>query len=161
MPRTLTDDEVTRLKVALARISRLVDRQVSGGGLTRTQLSVLGTVSRLGPLGVGELAATEGLNPTMLSRVIGKLEADGLLARSPDPADRRAVLVQVTPAGEELHEGLRRDRTRLFASGLAALPEDQADRLLLALPAIEALATQMRAPAEAASASDRDRVTAR
>lgn len=161
MPSTLTDDEVTRLKVALARISRLVDRQVSGGGLTRTQLSVLGTVSRLGPLGASELAATEGLNPTMLSRVIGKLEADGLLARSPDPADRRAVLVQVTPAGEELHQRLRRERTRLFAAGLAALPADQADRLLLALPAIEALATQMRTPAEATPASDRDPVDAR
>ncbi|TQF75259.1 MarR family transcriptional regulator [Rhodococcus spelaei] len=132
--------------MALARISRLVDRQVSGGGLTRTQLSVLGTVARLGPLGAGAIAEVEGLNPTMLSRVIGKLEADGLLARSADPGDRRAVLVQVTAAGEGLHRRLRRERTELFADALARLPDVQAESLLVALPAVEALAEQMFAP---------------
>ena len=75
------DDEVTRLRVALARIARSVDRAVSGDGLTRTQLSVLGTVARLGPIAAGELADVEGLNPTMLSRLIGKLEVAGLLAQ--------------------------------------------------------------------------------
>ncbi|MFE3293522.1 MarR family winged helix-turn-helix transcriptional regulator [Rhodococcus sp. NPDC059234] len=148
-----SEDEVTRLKIALARISRLVDRQVSGGGLTRTQLSVLGTVARLGPLGAGAVAEVEGLNPTMLSRVIGKLEADGLLSRSADPGDRRAVLVQVTAAGEELHQRLRRERTSLFTEALTRLPHTQTESLLAALPAVEALAEQMFAPRPAVSST--------
>jgi DNA-binding MarR family transcriptional regulator len=60
------NEDVVRLRGALARIARSIDRQVSGDGLTRTQLSVLGTVARKGSIGVGELADAEGLNPTML-----------------------------------------------------------------------------------------------
>src|ERR1700709_919294 len=100
-------EDITRLRVALARIARLVDRQVSGEGMTRTQLSVLGTAARLGDLGISELAEIEGLNPTMLSRLVGKLEVAGLVRRTPDPEDRRAVRVQVTEAGVALHEQLR------------------------------------------------------
>ncbi|MFF0817992.1 MarR family winged helix-turn-helix transcriptional regulator [Rhodococcus sp. NPDC003318] len=138
-----TPDEITRLKIVLARISRFVDKQVSGDGLTRTQLSVLGSVARLGPLGVGALADTEGMNPTMLSRVIGKLEGDGLLARTADPDDRRAVRVQVTDAGAELHRRLRSERTQLFADALDRLPERDADALRTVLPALEALAREI------------------
>jgi DNA-binding MarR family transcriptional regulator len=134
-------DEITRLKIALGRISRTVDRLVSGDGLTRTQLSVLGTVARVGPLGIGELAATEGLNPTMLSRVVGKLETDGLLHRTADPADRRAARVEVTDEGRALHCRLRDQRTQLFTDALGRLPGDDADTLMSALPALESLAS--------------------
>ncbi|EME16380.1 MarR family winged helix-turn-helix transcriptional regulator [Rhodococcus triatomae] len=134
-------DEITRLKIALGRISRTVDTLVSGGGLTRTQLSVLGTVARLGPLGIGELAATEGLNPTMLSRVVGKLESDGLLQRTTDPVDRRAARVDVTDEGRELHCRLRDERTQLFTDALERMSGSDADTLMSALPALESLAS--------------------
>jgi DNA-binding MarR family transcriptional regulator len=148
-------DEVARLRVALSRISRLIDRQVSGDGLTRTQLSVLATVARLGPIGSGELADLEGLNPTMLSRMVSKLEAAGLLARSSDATDGRAVLVRVTEAGAAAHERMRRERTALFAQRLAELPAEVADQLIGALPAIELLADQMRRrPAPTTPASE-------
>ena len=141
---TLLDDDVSQLRVALARIARLVDRQVAGDGMTRTQLSVLGTIARLGAVGVGDLADVEGLNPTMLSRIVGKLEDAGLVTRSPGAVDRRAVQVQITPAGTALHQRLRRERTALFAERLAELPVEQADAVLAAVPALEALAERMR-----------------
>jgi DNA-binding MarR family transcriptional regulator len=136
-------DELGRLRTALGRISRLVDRQVSGGGLTRTQLSVLGVTARTGPIGVGELAEVEGVNPTMLSRVVGKLETMGLLRRSPHPDDARVVRVEVTPAGRRLHQRLRRERATLLGERIADLPEGHAESLLGALPALEALAAQL------------------
>lgn len=136
-------DDLGRLRTALGRISRLVDRQVDGGGLTRTQLSVLGVTARTGPIGIGELADVEGLNPTMLSRVVGKLETMGLLRRSPDAADARAVRVAVTPAGRRMHERLRRERSTLFGRRIADLPDADAAVLLGALPSLEALADQL------------------
>jgi DNA-binding MarR family transcriptional regulator len=136
-------EDLSRLRTVLGRISRMVDRQVSGGGLTRTQLSVLGVTARTGPIGVGELAEIEGLNPTMLSRVVGKLEALGLLRRSPDPGDARVVRVEVTQQGRELHERLRRERAALFGARIADLPAEHATTLLGALPALEALADQL------------------
>jgi DNA-binding MarR family transcriptional regulator len=142
--------DVDRLRIALGRISRRVDRQ-SGEGMTRTQLSVLGTIARLGPIGVSELAEIEGLNPTMLSRVVGKLEATGLVLRANNPDDRRAVQVQTTPAGRSLQLRLRRQRSQLFTERLAELPAEQAGQLLAALPALESLADQLvrREPAGA------------
>lgn len=139
-------EEISRLRAALARIARLVDRQVSGDGLTRTQLSVLGTAARLGDVGISELAEIEGLNPTMLSRLVGKLEVAGLVERCPDAEDRRAVRVSVTEAGVGLHERLRRQRTELFADRLEGLSAEHATDLLAALPALEALAENMRRP---------------
>lgn len=136
-------DEVARFRIAIARISKGVDRQVDAGGLTRTQMSVLSTVARLGPLAAGELAHHEGLNPTMLSRVVGKLETRGLLTRSPGHDDKRVTLLAVTAEGRSLHQRLRRDRTTLFTRTLREIGPQHADDLLAALPALEALSSAM------------------
>ncbi|HVV31049.1 MAG TPA: MarR family transcriptional regulator [Mycobacteriales bacterium] len=138
-------DDVARLRAAFGRISRLVDRRVSGDGLTRTQLSVLATVGWHGPLRASELADREGVNPTMLSRVVGKLEQAGLLRRLPDPDDGRVVLVEITGRGTRLQERLRRERTALFAELLGSLTPEQAAQLLAALPALESLAENLAA----------------
>ncbi|WP_370654843.1 MarR family winged helix-turn-helix transcriptional regulator [Prescottella sp. R16] len=137
------DDEVSRLRIALGRISRQVDRQTSGGELTKSQFSILTTAVRRGPIRASEMAEIETLNPTMLSRMIGKMETAGLLQRSPHPDDRRAVMVSATPAGIALHTELREKRTRLFAAYLAQLPETKTQDLLAALPALEALGDEM------------------
>ncbi|WP_219413046.1 MarR family winged helix-turn-helix transcriptional regulator [Pseudonocardia nigra] len=135
-------EDVARLRIALARISRMLDRQSRGDSLTRTQTSVLGTVARLGPVRISELAEIEGVNPTMLSRIVAKLEDAGLLRRRPDPADGRAALVEVTDAGAAEHRRLRTERTQLLTARLTAMPEAHAAELLAALPALECLAEQ-------------------
>jgi DNA-binding MarR family transcriptional regulator len=143
-PQLLEEDDVNRLRISLGRISRLVDRQIAGDGMTRTQLSVLGTMARTKSIGMSELAEIEGLNPTMLSRLVGKLEAAGLLQRTPGADDRRSVVVEITAAGARLHTKLRRQRTRLFADRLTALPPGQVKALVGAIPALESLADAMR-----------------
>lgn len=147
MEHRFDDDDVARLRIALARINRSVDRTASDAGYTRTQLSVLGTLVRLEQAGMGELADAEGLNPTMLSRVVGKLETAGLVTRKADADDRRAVRVRPTAAGRALHLRLRKRRTDLFARQLGALDDPEAERLLAALPALETLAERMLAGA--------------
>jgi DNA-binding MarR family transcriptional regulator len=136
-------EDVARLRVALGRISRLLDRQSRGQELTRTQASVLATVARRGPLRLSELAECEGVNPTMLSRIVAKLEQAGLLLRSPDPDDGRAARVELTAEGIELNQRQRAERTELLTARLAALPGARAAELLAALPALEALADEL------------------
>jgi DNA-binding MarR family transcriptional regulator len=132
-------EDVARLRIALARTARWLDRNAAGDGLTRTQLSVLGSTARLGPLGLGELAEIECVNPTMLSRIVGKLVDAGYLRRLTDPTDRRAAQVQVTEAGMQLHRRIRAERTLLLAERLDTLPAPQRRALLAAVPALEAL----------------------
>lgn len=136
-------DQVARFRVALTRINKAVDQAVQVEDMTRTQLTVLSTLARLGPLSATELARLEALNPTMLSRILGKLEARGLATRSPDPDDGRIVRVAATPAGQALHRRLRRERTALFTSRLAEIGPDHAATLLAALPSLEALSESM------------------
>ena len=119
----LDAEDVARLRIALTRITRVLDRQSRGRTLTGTQASVLATAARLGPVRITELAEIEGINPTMLSRIVGKLEDAGLLHRRPDPDDRRAALVEPTDAGRELQRRVREERTRLLAEHLADLPD--------------------------------------
>ena len=143
MPDAFDADDVTRLRIALARISRFLDRSTRGDRLTRTQASVLATVMRLGPIRLSELAEIEGINPTMLSRIVAKLEESGLFRRHPDPADGRVVLVEVTDAGRSEQLRLRAERSELLSARLAALPPERAEELLTALPALECLADEL------------------
>jgi DNA-binding MarR family transcriptional regulator len=140
---TFDDDDVTRLRIALGRISRFLDRRSRGDRFTRTETSVLASVMRLGPVRLSDLADVEGVNPTMLSRIVGKLEDAGLLLRRPDPADGRAALVEVTDVGVAEQRRLRAERSELLTTQLTAMPDARAAELLAALPALESLADQL------------------
>jgi DNA-binding MarR family transcriptional regulator len=140
-----SEEDVTRLRMALAKISRQLDRQVSSDEMTRTQLSVLASVCSHGPIGASELAEREGLNPTMLSRVLAKLEERGLVKRASDVDDRRVTRVVATAAGTRRQRQLRAERSTLLNEYLASLTDDDAKLLRGALPALQALAESMAA----------------
>lgn len=135
-------DDVARLRAVIGRLSRKLNASVADVGFSPSQLSVLGSVARRGPLGVGELAELEGINPTMLSRIVGKLHDADLIARIAHPDDGRAVVVQVTPAGRKLHQRVQALRSKALADQLASIPTHQATELMAALPALEALAAR-------------------
>jgi DNA-binding MarR family transcriptional regulator len=143
---TLDVETASRLRVAVARLSRRLRVTAAGSaaGLTPTRISVLLTVVRVGTIRLSELAQTESLNPTMLSRVISDLAGAGLLERTSDDGDRRAAWVQATPGGQRLAEEMRRERTDALNEALEGLkPEDR--RLIeAALPALEGLAEELK-----------------
>ncbi len=137
-------DTVARLQLALGRSSRLL-RESATGGLTPTQLAVLGMLLREGPKQLTELAGLERINPTLLSRVVGRLEDDGLVRRTPQEQDRRAYLVSITAQGRSLAQAIRHDRCSALAERLSRLDPAQVNALFAALPSLEALADQLAA----------------
>jgi DNA-binding MarR family transcriptional regulator len=70
-------------------------------GVNRTDLECLTIVERRGGASAGEIAAESGLTTGAVTGVIDRLERAGYAARGPDPADRRRVLVEVTPKFRE------------------------------------------------------------
>lgn len=140
-------ENVTRLRRVIGRLARLLNAAPVSENLTPTQASVLGLVAHRGPIGMTELADIEGLNPTMLSRVVGKLVEDGLVRRLPNPADQRAVQLEATDQGHEVHRRIIASRTATVATILDGLSPDVTDALLDALPALEALAEGLRTKA--------------
>jgi DNA-binding MarR family transcriptional regulator len=100
---------------------------------------VLLAVDRAGAIRLSELAATEGINPTMLSRVVANLADSGLVERLSDSRDKRSAWVKTTAAGRRLTDRIRRERTGAVAVALAALGEQERRQIEAALPAFEAL----------------------
>jgi DNA-binding MarR family transcriptional regulator len=139
-------ETAARLRAAIGRLSRRLSPTVAGkaADLTPTKVSVLMDVVRRGPLRLSEVAEAEGINPTMLSRVIAGLVERGLLERTSDEADRRAAWVKATAAGRRLSERIRRERTDAINAALTKLPEDERRHILDALDALEGLAEQLK-----------------
>jgi DNA-binding MarR family transcriptional regulator len=145
IPENVMDVElVARLRTVIGRLARQLNEASTGEGLTPTQYSVLALVRTRGPLGLAELTELEGLNPTMLSRVIRVLDDAGLILRLPDPSDMRAARLEITPAGEQMHERIREARTDVLNECLSRLPAQTAAALLDSVPALEALAEAVK-----------------
>lgn len=140
---TSQEESSARLRAVIGRLSRRLRPTVAGSGLTPSQISVLFTIVRLGPLGLSELAAIEGLNPTMLSRITAQLCDSGLIRREADPSDRRSANVLSTTAGRRIRERIHRERTRALSAHIEQLDEHQRQALWDALPALEELADKL------------------
>jgi|SRR5271154_1414951 len=131
--------DVTRLRVALARLSRRLRRHELAG-LTPTQLAALATVEQSGPIRLGDLAAIEGIAPSTLTRLISALEDSGYVLRCADPTDARASTLAVTSGGREMLDRIRTETTLVLARSLGDLTPAQRSVLAAALPVLEQLA---------------------
>ena len=137
---TLTD----ALETSVTRLAHVLLRE-AGRGLSRTAASVLHRLATAGPQRITELADWESVAQPTMTAVVGRLEAQGLVRRGPDPGDRRAVLVAITTRGEETVQLRRRARAVALELRLERLDPEERERLRDALPALVRLAeTEVR-----------------
>jgi DNA-binding MarR family transcriptional regulator len=117
------------LRLAIARTARRL-RQLRAGELTPSQFSALATVHRHGPVTPSEVAALERVQRPTVTRLLARLQEEGLIARTPDPRDGRSFAVAPTDAGRALLERSRARSDAFLAQRLEQLGE--ADREILA-----------------------------
>jgi DNA-binding MarR family transcriptional regulator len=118
------EDVAGHLRLVVARTARRL-RQEAGADLSPSLISALASIDRYGPLTPSELAAHERVQRPTITRVLARLEELGLIARAPDPADRRSSLISTSAEGRAL---LRRQRSRkdlYLARRLATLDPDE------------------------------------
>ena len=113
-----------------------------GADLTLAQLSILLTLLDLGPIRMTELAAHERVRTPTTTVAIRRLEKLGLVKRSRDPSDLRAVLVDVTPRGLVQHREALATRRAALAALLSKLSTDERELLTKALAPLARLAEQ-------------------
>jgi DNA-binding MarR family transcriptional regulator len=140
----MDDEGAIRLRGVISKLARELNASSTGEGLTPSQASALSLIVARGPLGLTELGERERINPTMLSRVIGRLVEMNLITRTPDPADLRSVSVLGTAAGRRVDKKVKARRAAAVSECLALLPAEQVTALTEALPALENLAETMR-----------------
>jgi DNA-binding MarR family transcriptional regulator len=84
---------------AARRLARRFDDALRPVGLTNGQFSLLMSLNRPTPAGMGSVAGLLGMDRTTLTAALKPLERRGLLQIAPDPDDRRGRLLTLTPAG--------------------------------------------------------------
>src|SRR5262249_61870450 len=120
MKSTLSRKEFAFLLNDVARLLRtFADQKARHFGMTRAQWAVLARLQRSQGLKQSELADMLDLQPITLTRLLDRLSANGLIERRPDPDDRRANRLFLTPAAGPLMEHL----DRLGNDPMATVPE--------------------------------------
>lgn len=135
------DDErvvevAAQLRVAIFRTARRL-RQEAGVDLSPAPLAALGTIERHGPLTPSELADLEGVRRPTATRMIARLDAEGLIVRTRDPADGRSSLVSASSRGRALVRRLRKRRTAYLARRLRELQAEEVSVLERAAQILE------------------------
>jgi DNA-binding MarR family transcriptional regulator len=105
----------------LARGIRQHDRlmALAGVALDRAATALLRQIADSEPMRPGELAARLAVEASHITRQVQQLQKAGLVTRVPDPDDRRAQRIQITPAGEEAVRRIREASTRGMQMALA------------------------------------------
>lgn len=126
------------LRLSVTRMFRIL-RQQDGQGLTPSTTSALAMVFHHGPLTLGELAAREHVSAPTVTRIVEKLQRDGLVERTTSATDGRVAYVEVTERGQRLVLDLRSRRTRWLAERLSELSPAELAALEQAAPVLERL----------------------
>jgi DNA-binding MarR family transcriptional regulator len=138
--RTVADigELSSRLRLAIARSARRM-RQEAGTDLSPSLTSALATIERHGPITPSELAGLERVQRPSATRIVSRLETEGLVDRAADPADGRSSLVSASAQGRALLRRLRTRKNAYLARRLRDLPDSDVETLREAADVLERL----------------------
>jgi DNA-binding MarR family transcriptional regulator len=127
---SLTDSAAT-LRMAIVRTARALRQEAAAetGGLSPTATAALASIERHGPLTPSELAEIERVKRPTVTRTLACLEREGLVERTPDPADGRSSLVSANGAGRERLRRLRGRKNAYLARRMRGLPAADVETL--------------------------------
>jgi DNA-binding MarR family transcriptional regulator len=123
-----------RIGFLIHDVSRLrrtvVDHALRPMGVTRSQWWVLANLSRHAGKGMmqTELARVMDVGKVTLGGLIDRLEANGLVRRQADPADRRAKRVVLTPRGSKLLAEIKDVASEVNARIMSGIPRNDVTR---------------------------------
>lgn len=120
------------------RLSRRL-RQQGNVGITPSQLAVLGTLARTGPMTLGQLAEAEAIQPPSMTRIVAGLADAGMVVRQAREDDRRSAEVILSPRGRRAIESIRAHRNTWLVERVKLLSEPEQADLWRGVAAIEKL----------------------
>jgi DNA-binding MarR family transcriptional regulator len=93
----------TKVRRSVTHLARRLRGLRSNHGISGSKLAILGWLFRGGtPMTATDLTRLERLQPQSLTRIIAELDEQGLISRTPDAADGRQLLIEITQAGKDL-----------------------------------------------------------
>src|SRR6476646_7148419 len=122
------------IAISIVDVARMLktyaDQRARQFGISRAQWTVLFRLDRFEGLKQSELAELLDLQPISLTRLLDRLAANGLIQRQPDPNDRRANRLYLTPAARPLLEQLGKLGADLMETVLEGVDRKTVERML-------------------------------
>jgi MarR family transcriptional regulator, transcriptional regulator for hemolysin len=135
-PRRASRELSFMIKDVGRMLGTYADQEVRRLGMTRAQWAVLGRIERHEGLKQSEIAEMLDLQPISLTRLLDRLCENKLIERRPDPQDRRAWRLYLTPAARPLMDQLDELGSELSETILAGISPQQIETLLTDLDRI-------------------------
>jgi MarR family transcriptional regulator for hemolysin len=122
MPHRTQNREILFMISDVGRLLRTyADQKARLHGMTRAQWAVLLRLERLEGLKQSDLAEDLDIQPITLTRLVDRLCDNGLIERRPDPNDRRAKRLYLTPAARPLLDRIAAQVEELAETVLAGI----------------------------------------
>ncbi len=137
LPRSLNREFGFILNDVARMLRTYADHKASQFGITRAQWVVLVRLDRFEGLKQAELAEMLDLQPITLTRLLDRLAECGLIERRPDPNDRRAKLLYLTPKAKPLLEQLGDLGTELMGTALAGVEREHVELMVAQLAIVK------------------------
>jgi DNA-binding MarR family transcriptional regulator len=133
------DDNIGTLMAQVSRLMRRAfDQKARTVGVTRPQWQVLALLSRNQGINQGGLAELLEVEPITLGRMIDRLQDSQMVERRPDPADRRAWRLHLTPKGEQQIIDLRPSADETIEASLEGISPEDREQLMVTLDRMRA-----------------------
>jgi DNA-binding MarR family transcriptional regulator len=127
------DRAVERLTLSIEDFNSVFIRLAASDRLSFSALSVLHTLSRMGPCRLSDLVRTEQIKQPALTSAVAKLERGGLIGRRHDPSDGRASMLSLTADGQSIVSRRHADRVERLRGLIDRLsPADRGQLLSIA-----------------------------
>src|SRR6476661_7041821 len=117
----MLDDPVEELSLQLVKLVQglrglhVAVVEAGGHNVEPPTLGLLAGLAATGPARLSTLASVMCLDLSTVSRQVPSLEKQGWVARTRDPDDHRAQLLELTPAGHDMLHAVRRSRAEVLA----------------------------------------------
>jgi DNA-binding MarR family transcriptional regulator len=134
---TKTEELADRLHSTAIHLLRQVRVQDAASGLAPARLSALSVLVFGGAMSLNALAKVEQVRPPTMSRIVDALEAEGLIRRTVNQQDRRAVVLEATEKGTAILWQGRKRRVKFLARHLSRLSEQERKQVDGAIQAIQ------------------------
>jgi DNA-binding MarR family transcriptional regulator len=136
-------EAIPELRLGIMRLSRrLRQERPAADALTPSQLAVLATLVRCGPMTPRALADSERIKPPSATRIVSSLEEEGLVTKEQDPNDGRQVLVHLTDRARDRVEASREAKNAWLIERMGRLSKTDQDRILAVAPLLNQLALE-------------------
>lgn len=124
---TITALDIRTFRRLLRQFEQLTEAQtgVCCSGVSVAQCHALMEIEHLGQCSIGQLAANLNLDQSTLSRTVDSLVGLGLVQRTPNPADRRYMIVTLSEKGRETSRQINAANDDYYRRVFEAIPEAQ------------------------------------